>query len=136
MAEEEGLDLVEVADKARPPVCKLMDYGKYKYIQKQKAKEAKKNATQINVKEVKLRPKTDDHDIMVKVRHIQRFLAEGDKAKVTVQFRGREITHKDRGTLILKRILEELGEDVTIEARPRMEGRTMIMLLAPKATKK
>lgn len=135
MAEESGLDLVEVAGQARPPVCKLMDYGRYKYLQKQKAKEAKRNATQINVKEVKLRPKTDPNDIQVKTRHIQRFLAEGDKAKVTVQFRGREITHKERGSMVLQRILEELGDEVNIEMPPRMEGRSMIMLLGPKTKK-
>ena len=135
LAEEEGLDLVEVADKAKPPVCKLMDYGKYKYQQKQKAKEAKANATRITVKEVKLRPKTDDHDIDVKIRHIQRFIAAGDKAKVTVQFRGREITHKERGSMLLERILEELGDEVNVESRPKMEGRSMIMLLGPKSKK-
>lgn len=135
MAEEAGLDLVEVAPQAKPPVCKLMDYGKYKYLQKQKAKEAKKNATQIQVKEVKLRPKTDDHDVQTKVRHIRRFLEDGDKAKVTIMFRGREITHRERGLMVLDRIKEELEEDATVEQRPKMEGRTMIMVLAPKAKK-
>ncbi len=136
IAEDAGLDLVEIAPQANPPVCKVMDYGKYKYLQKQKVKEAKKNATQINVKEVKLRPKTDSHDIDVKIRHIQRFVAAGDKAKVTVQFRGREITHKEQGERILKHILEVLGDEVNVESPPRMEGRTMMMLLGPKTTKK
>ena len=132
MAEEDGLDLVEVAPNARPPVCKLMDYGKFKYMQKQKAKEAKKNATQIQVKEVKFRPKTDEHDILFKVNHIRRFLAEGNKTKVSVIFRGREITHKERGQMIMRRVLEELGTEAGIvEMAPRMEGRTMIMILAP-----
>lgn len=132
MAEEDGLDLVEVAPNARPPVCKLMDYGKFKYMQKQKAKEAKKNATMIQVKEVKFRPKTDEHDILFKVNHIRRFLAEGNKTKVSVIFRGREITHKERGQMIMRRVLEELGQEAGIvEMAPRMEGRTMIMILAP-----
>lgn len=136
MAEEVGLDLVEVAPQAKPPVCKLMDYGKFKYIQKQKAKEAKRNSTQIQVKEVKLRPKTDDNDVQTKIRHIRRFLSEGDKAKVTVMFRGREITHKDRGFKVLNRIQVELEEEANVELRPKMEGRTMIMILSPKAVKK
>lgn len=136
MAEEVGLDLVEVAPQAKPPVCKLMDYGKFKYIQKQKAKEAKRNSTQIQVKEVKLRPKTDDNDVQTKIRHIRRFLSEGDKAKVTVMFRGREITHKDRGLNVLNKIQAELEEEANVELRPKMEGRTMIMILSPKAVKK
>lgn len=136
MAEETGLDLVEVAPQARPPVCKLMDYGKYKYLQQQKLKEAKRNATQIQVKEVKLRPKTDEHDIQTKIRHIRRFLDAGDKAKVTVMFRGREITHKDRGFMLLDRIQKELEEEANVELRPKMEGRTMIMILSSKLTKK
>lgn len=136
MAEEVGLDLVEVAPQAKPPVCKLMDYGKFKYVQKQKAKEAKRNSTQIQVKEVKLRPKTDDNDVQTKIRHIRRFLKEGDKAKVTVMFRGREITHKDRGLNVLNKIQAELEEEANVELRPKMEGRTMIMILSPKAVKK
>ncbi|TNE48384.1 MAG: translation initiation factor IF-3 [Deltaproteobacteria bacterium] len=131
MAEEAGLDLVEVAPNARPPVCKLLDYGKYKYEQKQKAKEARRNASHIQVKEVKLRPKTDEHDILTKIRHIRRFLEDGDKAKVTIMFRGREITHSDRGRTILERIKEEIGEEANVEMGPRMEGRTMIMIMAP-----
>ncbi len=131
MAEEAGLDLVEVAPNARPPVCKLLDYGKYKYEQKQKAKEARRNASHIQVKEVKLRPKTDENDILTKIRHIRRFLEDGDKAKITIMFRGREITHSDRGRTILERIKEEIGEDANVEMGPRMEGRTMIMIMAP-----
>jgi translation initiation factor IF-3 len=132
MAEEAGLDLVEVAGQAVPPVCKLMDYGKFKYIQKQKAKEARKNATQIQVKEVQLRPGTDDHDVDFKVRNIQRFLEEGDKAKLTVKFRGREITHKEQGLELINRIIAAVGEEGAVESPPRMEGRTMIAILAPK----
>lgn len=135
MAEEAGVDLVEVANTARPPVCKLMDYGKYKYEQKQKAKEAKKNATQIQVKEVQLRPKTDEHDIDFKIRHIQRFLDEGDKAKITVKFRGREITHKEQGFKLLEKVIEDVTEYGLVESAPKMEGRTMIMILAPKPRK-
>lgn len=131
MAEEVGLDLVEVAPNARPPVCKLMDYGKYKYEQKQKAKEARRNASHIQVKEVKLRPKTDEHDVQTKIRHIRRFLADGDKAKVTIMFRGREITHADIGRKILEQIKEEIGDEAHVEMGPRMEGRTMIMIMAP-----
>lgn len=136
MAEEAGLDLVEVAPQAKPPVCKLMDYGKYKYLQKQKEKDSRRNSTHVQVKEVKLRPKTDDHDVQTKVRHIRRFLAAGDKAKVTVMFRGREITHKDRGFTVLERVMEELEEEANVEMRPKMEGRTMIMILAPKPAAK
>ena len=132
MAEEAGLDLVEVAGQAVPPVCKLMDYGKFKYIQKQKAKEARKNATQIQLKEVQLRPGTDDHDVDFKVRNIQRFLEEGDKAKLTVKFRGREITHKEQGLELINRIIAAVGEEAAVESPPRMEGRTMIAILAPK----
>jgi len=135
MAEEAGLDLVEVAPNARPPVCKLMDYGKYKYEQKQKAKEARRNASTIQVKEVKFRPKTDEHDIQTKIRNIRRFLKDGNKAKLTIQFRGREITHADRGRRILDRVKEEIGESANVEMGPRMEGRTMIMIMAPLAKK-
>jgi translation initiation factor IF-3 len=125
------MDLVEVAPQAKPPVCKLMDFGKYKYEQKQKAKEAKKNASQIQVKEVKLRPKTDEHDIQTKIKHIRRFLEDGDKAKITIMFRGREITHSERGRRMLDQICEELKDEANIEYSPRMEGRSMIMILAP-----
>lgn len=136
MAEAAGFDLVEVAPNARPPVCKLMDYGKYKYEQKQKAKEARRNASQIQIKEVKLRPKTDDHDLETKIRHIRRFLEDGDKAKISIMFRGREITHSDLGLKLLERIKEDIGEDANVEMGPRMEGRTMIMIMAPLSSKK
>lgn len=132
MAEEQGMDLVEVAETASPPVCKLMDFGKFKYQQKQKAKETRKNATQVQIKEVQLRPKTDEHDIDFKVNHIFRFLEEGDKAKLTVKFRGREIAHKDRGIALLEKVIAAIGEEGIVESPPRMEGRTMIAIIAPK----
>ena len=132
IAEKEGFDLVEVAPNARPPVCRLMDYGKFKYTQKQKAREAKKHQTHIVVKEVKLRLKTDDHDVAFKMRHIRRFLGEGNKAKVTMVFRGREFAHRDRGMMILRKVAADLAEEADVESSPRMEGRTMNMILVPK----
>ncbi len=132
IAREEGLDLVEVAPNAEPPVCKVMDYGKYKYQQSKRTQEAKKKQTVIQVKEVKLRPKTDEHDVQVKLRHIRRFLAQKDKAKVTVLFRGREIAYIDRGRMVLDRILQELQDEVVVELPPKMEGRNLVMILAPK----
>jgi translation initiation factor IF-3 len=132
MAALEHLDLVEVAPNADPPVCKIMDYGKFKYQQNKRSQEAKKKQTVIQVKEVKIRPKTDEHDLQVKIRHIKRFLAQKDKAKVTMLFRGREIAYSDQGMKVLDRIKEELKEEITIEQQPRMEGRNMIMILAPK----
>lgn len=132
IAREEGLDLVEVAPNAEPPVCKVMDYGKYKYQQSKRTQEAKKKQTVIQVKEVKLRPKTDEHDVQVKLSHIRRFLAQKDKAKVTVLFRGREIAYIDRGRMVLDRILQELQDEVVVELPPKMEGRNLVMILAPK----
>jgi translation initiation factor IF-3 len=132
IAREEGLDLVEVAPNAEPPVCKVMDYGKYKYQQSKRTQEAKKKQTVIQVKEVKLRPKTDEHDVQVKLSHIRRFLAQKDKAKVTVLFRGREIAYIDRGRMVLDRILQELQDEVVVELPPKMEGRNRVMILAPK----
>lgn len=132
-AREEGLDLVEVAPNADPPVCKIMDYGKFRYQQSKRSQEAKKKQTVIQVKEVKLRPKTDEHDIQTKLRHIRRFLAQKDKAKVTVIFRGREIAFKDRGEMVLQKVLEELKDEVVVEMPPKMEGRNLVMILAPKS---
>lgn len=132
LAAMEHLDLVEVAPMADPPVCKIMDYGKFKYQQNKRSQEAKKKQTVIQVKEVKIRPKTDEHDLQVKIRHIRRFLAQKDKAKVTMLFRGREIAYSDQGLKVLDRIKEELKEEITIEQQPRMEGRNLIMILAPK----
>lgn len=133
LAEELELDLVEVAPLARPPVCKIMDYGRFKYHQAKKAQEAKKHQTVIQVKEVKVRPKTEEHDFLVKLKKIQEFLAEGDKVKVTVMFRGREITLPERGLEQLQRMLAQLEDTAKVESPPRMEGRTMFMLLAPSA---
>ena len=132
LALKEELDLVEVAPNADPPVCKIMDYGKFKYQQNKRTQEAKKKQTVIQVKEIKVRPKTDEHDLQVKIRHIKRFLEEKDKAKVTILFRGREIAYADQGTKVLERIKEELKDDAVVEQAPKMEGRNMIMILAPK----
>jgi translation initiation factor IF-3 len=133
LAALEHLDLVEVAPNADPPVCKIMDYGKFKYQQNKRSQEAKKKQTVIQVKEVKIRPKTDEHDLQVKVRHIKRFIAQKDKAKVTILFRGREIAYSDQGFKVLERIKEELKEEIVIEQQPKMEGRNLIMILAPKS---
>jgi translation initiation factor IF-3 len=133
LAVEAQLDLVEVAPNADPPVCKIMDYGKFKYQQNKRSQEAKKKASVIQVKEVKIRPKTDDHDLEFKIRHIRRFLAQKDKAKVTMLFRGREIVYSDLGMKILERVLEELQDEVVVEQRPKMEGRNLVMVLAPKS---
>ncbi len=133
LAAIEHLDLVEVAPNADPPVCKIMDFGKFKYQQNKRTQEAKKKQTVIQVKEVKIRPKTDEHDLQVKIRHIKRFLAQKDKAKVTILFRGREIAYSDQGVKVLERIKEELKDDIVIEQHPKMEGRNLIMILAPKS---
>lgn len=125
------MDLVEISPHAHPPVCKILDYGKFKYTQKKKAHEAKKKQAVIKLKEVKMRPNTDEHDFQFKVRHIKRFLEEGDKAKVTVVFRGREIAYADRGRQLLTRIVEETKVEAKVEQTPMMEGKAMIMILAP-----
>lgn len=132
IAEAAGLDLVEVSPKAQPPVCKIMDYGRFKYEKSKQAKEARKHQSQVTVKEVKFRPKTDDHDLDFKVKKINQFLAEGNKVKLVVQFRGREIVHPETGQMILQRVVDELTEQVNVEQMPSMEGRRMIMMLAPK----
>lgn len=131
IARERGLDLVEVAEKADPPVCKIMDYGKFMYQQQKRKQEAKKKQTVIQIKEVKFRPKTDEHDYQTKLKHIRRFLSDGDKCKVTIFFRGREIVHKDRGLAVLERVQEETQDIAKMEQSPRTEGRTMNMMLAP-----
>lgn len=130
-AADEGLDLVEISPMARPPVCKIMDYGRYKYEAKRKASEARKKQVVVQLKEVKLRPKTDEHDYNFKVRNVRRFLEEGNKARVTIMFRGREITHKDIGQKILQSVAEDVKEVGVIEQAPRQEGRQMFMILAP-----
>jgi translation initiation factor IF-3 len=127
-----GLDLVEVSPNAAPPVCKIMDYGRYKYEQTKKKQEAKKKQSTFQVKEIKVRPKTGDHDLQVKVGHIRKFLGRKDKVKVTVLFRGREITLSDRGRQLLQRIATELEEIAVVEQYPKFEGRTMMMVLSPK----
>jgi len=131
-ANDVGLDLVEVAPNAKPPVCRLMDYGKYRYEQSKKAQEAKKRQTVIQVKEVKMRPRTDVHDMNVKKKKIVKFLNQGNKVKVTVQFRGREIVHPELGAEMLKKIAEEMSDISVVEHMPNMEGRTLTMVLAPK----
>jgi translation initiation factor IF-3 len=128
---EFGLDLVEVSPMAKPPVCKIMDYGKFKYETKKKANEAKKKQTVVKLKEVKFRPKTEEHDYNFKVKAVREFLEEGNKARITVMFRGREITHREIGQAILTRIGVELKEIAIIEQAPRLEGRLLFMILAP-----
>jgi translation initiation factor IF-3 len=134
MAETQGLDLVELSPNAVPPVCKIMDFGKYKYQQTKKIKEAKKHQVIVLVKEVKFRPVTDDHDLEFKVRNMEGFLAEGHKVKATVVFRGREMSYREGGHKILKQILEKLGDKATVEVPPKMEGRQLTMLLIPAKT--
>jgi translation initiation factor IF-3 len=130
-AREAALDLVEVNPKAFPPVCKIMDFGKFKYEEKKRQAEARKRQATVELKEIKLRPKTDDHDIDVKLRHIERFLGAGDKVKCTVRFRGREITHPEMAERQLRLIIERLGANAIVESEPKMEGRAMTLLLAP-----
>lgn len=133
MAGEMDVDLVEIAATADPPVCRLMDYGKFKYQEQKKAAEAKSKQKVIEVKEVKFRPGTDDGDYNIKMRNLRRFIAEdGDKGKVTLRFRGREITHQDIGMRMLERIRDELADVAVVEHMPKLEGRQMIMVLAPK----
>lgn len=131
MAQGQGLDLVEVSPSAKPPVCKIMDFGKYRYEQTKKKKEAKKHQTVISLKEVKFRPNTDEHDFNFKVRNIHRFLDEGNKVKVTMVFRGREMVYRERGRGVLAKIAEDVGEKAMREVDPKMEGRQMMMILAP-----
>ena len=131
LAGEYDVDLVEVVATANPPVCRLMDYGKFKYLEQKKAAEAKAKQTVIEIKEVKFRPGTDDGDFNIKMRNIRRFLADGDKVKVTLRFRGREITHQELGLALLNRIRDELSDIVQVEQFPKLEGRQMIMMLAP-----
>jgi translation initiation factor IF-3 len=130
-AQEADLDLVEVAPEAKPPVCRLLDYSKYKYEQEQKAKAARKHQQQVNVREIKLRPKIADHDYETKKGHVERFLRQRDKVKVTIMFRGREQTHPERGRALLARLFEDVSELATIEQEPEQEGRNMTMMLAP-----
>ncbi|MDO8462117.1 MAG: translation initiation factor IF-3 [Deltaproteobacteria bacterium] len=130
-AQEQGMDLVEISPSAVPPVCKIIDYGKFKYRQKKKEQESKKHQVVVHLKEVKMRPVTDEHDFQFKMRHIKRFLSEGNKAKITIVFKGREITYTSHGRAMLERIVKELGEEAKIETTPRMDGRSLIMIVAP-----
>ncbi len=132
MAEEVGVDLVEIAPTAKPPVCRLMDYGKYKYAEAKKRHEAKLKQRQIQVKEIKFRPGTDEGDYQIKVRNLIRFLEEGDKAKVTLRFRGREMAHQEFGVKLLERVRTDLDPYGVVEQMPKLEGRQMIMVLSPK----
>jgi translation initiation factor IF-3 len=134
LAEEEGLDLVEVAPNERPPVCRIMDYGKYKYQKSKRLQQAKKKQKIILVKEIKLRPKTEEHDYRFKTQHVRRFLQDGHKAKVTVVFRGREMAHTELGRRILDRVIEDLEDVATVEQLPKQEGRNMTMVLGPRST--
>lgn len=127
-----GLDLVEISPNAVPPVCKILDYGKYKYEQQKKANEARKKQKVVEIKEIKVRPNIDDHDYDVKMRQMKTFISEGDKVKVTLRFRGREMAHQDLGVKVLDRIRTELAETTKVEQFPRLENRQMIMVLAPK----
>jgi translation initiation factor IF-3 len=131
-AQEVGLDLVEIAPNSSPPVCKLLDYGKYKYQAQKKAAEARKKQKVVEVKEIKLRPMIDDHDYEVKMRSMQRFFEEGDKVKITLRFRGREMAHQELGTALLNRVKEDTSKFAKVEQEPRFEGRQVVMVLAPR----
>jgi translation initiation factor IF-3 len=132
LAQESGLDLVEIQPNADPPVCKIMDFGKFRFEQQKKANEAKKKTKQVEIKEMKFRPVTDEGDYQIKLRNMRRFLEEGDKIKVNIRFRGREMSHQELGREMAARIEADLGEDIVIESRPRLEGRQMVMMIAPK----
>ena len=132
MAEEAGLDLVEIQPTADPPVCRIMDYGKFKFEAQKKANAAKKKQKIVEIKELKFRPTTDDGDYNIKLRNLRRFLEEGDKVKVNIRFKGREMAHQELGLQMAARIEKDLADEVVIEQRPRLEGRQMIMMVAPK----
>lgn len=131
LADERGYDLVEISPTARPPVCKLMDYGKYKYEMAKKAHEAKKHQVVVHVKEVKFRPSTDEHDLQTKIKHIRRFIEDGNKAKVTIQYRGREMSHRELGQRVVQRVISDIGELAVVEQPPKQEGRFLTTILAP-----
>ncbi len=130
-ARDQGLDLVEVAPQAQPPVCRIMDYGKYRYEQDQKAKEARKKQNQIQVKQIKMRPKISDNDYRTKSGHVRRFLENGDKVRATIMFRGREMSHTEIGQRLLDRLAEDMEDLATVESHPTVDGRNMVMVLAP-----
>ncbi len=131
LAESEDLDLVEVAPKADPPVCRIMDYGKYKYEQNKRARQSRKGQHAIQVKEIRMRPKIDDHDYRFKLEHVKRFLGEGHKVKLLVTFRGREMAHTEFGRRLLTRVVEETQEVAKVELTPKMEGRSLVLILSP-----
>lgn len=135
LAEQHDVDLVEIAPTAQPPVCRLMDYGKFKYEEQKKSHEARLKQKQIQVKEIKFRPATDEGDYQIKLRNLRRFLQDGDKAKVTLRFRGREITHQELGLRLLERVKADLEEQGVVEQMPKLEGRQMVMIIAPKRKK-
>jgi translation initiation factor IF-3 len=132
-AQEGGYDLVEVAPTSQPPVCRIMDYGKYKYELQKKEHQSRKHQKSTQVKEIKLRPRTDRHDLEIKIRQIKGFLAEGNKTKVTVTFRGREMANQEMGRTMMNTVMQQLADSGTIEYAPRMEGRSLIMIVAPKS---
>jgi len=132
LSDENGMDLVEIAPNAEPPVCRIMDYGKFRFEQAKKAQVARKKQKNTQLKEVKFRPGTEDHDYQVKMRNVRRFLDEGDKVKLTLRFRGREMAHKELGAAMLKKVETDLGEEITVEQYPRMEGRQMVMMISSK----
>jgi translation initiation factor IF-3 len=132
MAAEAGLDLVEIQPNGDPPVCRIMDFGKFRFEQQKKANLAKKKQKQVEIKEVKFRPTTDEGDYQIKLRNMRRFLEEGDKVKVTIRFRGREMSHQELGYQKTQRIEADLGDEIVVEQRPRQEGRLMVMMIAPK----
>lgn len=131
-AKEASLDLVEIVPNAEPPVCRIMDYGKFKFEESKKSQAARKKQKQVQVKEVKFRPGTEDGDYQVKLRNLTRFLGDGDKIKITIRFRGREMAHKERGAQLLDRVEQDLSELAAVEQRAKMEGRQMVMIMAPK----
>ena len=135
LAQEAGMDLVEIQPNGDPPVCRIMDYGKYKFEAQKKAQAAKKKQKQVEIKEVKFRPVTDEGDYQIKLRKMRGFLEEGDKVKINIRFRGREMSHQELGREMATRIETELGDEIVIESRPRLEGRQMVMMIAPKKNK-
>lgn len=133
VAEEKGLDLVEIAARSNPPVCRVMDYGKFKYEQSKKQRAAKKHQSSLELKEIKFRPKTDQHDLDFKIKHIRRFLEEGNKVRLVIVFRGREVVHPKTGVAVLDKVVEATTDIATVEVRPSLEGKRMFMILGPKA---
>ena len=133
LAEEKGLDLVEIAARSNPPVCRIMDYGRFKYEQSKKQKQARKHAASMELKEIKFRPKTEQHDMDFKISHVRRFLEEGNKCRLVIVFRGREITHPEKGVQVLNRVVEATNDIASVEVRPSLEGKRMLMILGPRA---